>query len=109
LEISSNICCLHGAPIDAELEARKQSALQGKPYVPPYNDLDVIAGQGTLGVELAEQAPDLDAVFISVGDGGDVPRQEGRGGLVWPQHCVRYVHQRRAERTCGVTASRTIS
>lgn len=36
----------------------------------PYNDLDTVAGQGTLGVELAEQAPDLDAVFVCVGGGG---------------------------------------
>ena len=36
----------------------------------PYSDLDVIAGQGTIGLELAEQCPDLAAVFACVGGGG---------------------------------------
>jgi threonine dehydratase len=61
---------LTGTPLDIELEARRQSELQGKPYVAPYNDLDTVAGQGTLGMELFEQAPDLDAVFVNCGGGG---------------------------------------
>ena len=48
----------------AELEARRKAQLQGKTYISPYNDLDVVAGQGTIGVELARQAPDLAAVFV---------------------------------------------
>jgi threonine dehydratase len=59
-----------GPPLEAEHAARKYAADHGIPYISPYNDLDVVAGQGTLGVELFEQAPDLDAVFISVGGGG---------------------------------------
>jgi len=59
-----------GPLIEAELEARRQSEKQNKPYISPYNDLDVIAGQGSIGMELVEQAPDLDAVFVSVGGGG---------------------------------------
>lgn len=39
-------------------------------YVSPYNDEEVIAGQGTIGVELFRQLPDLDAVFVSIGGGG---------------------------------------
>jgi threonine dehydratase len=59
-----------GPPLAAELEARRQSELLGKPYVAPYNDVDTMAGQGTIGVELSEQASDLDAVFVCVGGGG---------------------------------------
>lgn len=59
-----------GAPLDAEIEARRQAELQGKPYVPPYNDIETMAGQGTLGMEIARAAPDLDAVFVCVGGGG---------------------------------------
>jgi threonine dehydratase len=59
-----------GPPIEAELLARRHAERQGKVYISPYNDLDVVAGQGTMGMELLEQAPDLDAVFISVGGGG---------------------------------------
>jgi threonine dehydratase len=39
-------------------------------YVSPYNDAAVIAGQGTCGIELLKQLPDLDAVVIAVGGGG---------------------------------------
>jgi len=61
----------------------------------PYNDLDVVAGQGTLGVELAEQAAQLDAVFISVGCGDSSAgtgsalkhlRPETRVVGVWPEN-----------------------
>lgn len=38
--------------------------------VPPFDDLDVIAGQGTVGIELMQQRPDLDYVFVPVGGGG---------------------------------------
>ena len=39
-------------------------------FVSPYNDVDVISGQGTLGVEIYNQLPDIDGVFITVGGGG---------------------------------------
>ncbi len=39
-------------------------------FVSPYNDVDVISGQGTLGVEIYDQLPDIDGVFITVGGGG---------------------------------------
>jgi threo-3-hydroxy-L-aspartate ammonia-lyase len=42
----------------------------GQVLVPPYNDPDVIAGQGTIGVELAEQLPHLSAVVVPIGGGG---------------------------------------
>lgn len=57
-------------PLSVELEAARQAKLQGKPFVSPYNDAQVIAGQGTIGMELHEQAEHLDAVFVAVGGGG---------------------------------------
>lgn len=66
----AEVVVVHGPPIDAELEARRQAELQGKTYISPYNDLDVVAGQGTIGIELARQEPQLSAVFVSVGGGG---------------------------------------
>jgi len=68
--LGAKLVVVDGSLLDSEDEARRQSELQGKPYVAPSNDLDTMAGQGTLGVELVEQAPDLDAVFMSVGGGG---------------------------------------
>jgi threonine dehydratase len=52
--------------------ARRYAEEHELSYVSPYNDVDVIAGQGTIGVEMLEQAGDrgLDAVFVSVGGGG---------------------------------------
>ena len=61
-----------GDPMAAELEARALADREGRVYISPYNDADVMAGQGTLGVVLLEQRPDLEAVFIAVGGGGVV-------------------------------------
>ena len=53
-----------------EQYARQLAESTSQIYVSPYNDEDVIAGQGSIGIELLLQMPDLDAVFISVGGGG---------------------------------------
>ncbi len=54
----------------SEREAHRVAAEQGRSYVSPYNDPVIVAGQGTIGRELIEQVPDMDAVVISVGGGG---------------------------------------
>ncbi|MEM7336818.1 MAG: threonine/serine dehydratase [Chloroflexota bacterium] len=56
--------------LDTELEARTFAKREGMTFISPYNDPYVMAGQGTIGVELLEQLPGLDAVFVSVGGGG---------------------------------------
>lgn len=56
--------------LDTEIEARKVAALRNLEYISPYNDLVVMAGQGTIAVELRRQLPDMDAVIIAVGGGG---------------------------------------
>ena len=53
-----------------EVYARQLAENANQVYVSPYNDIDVIAGQGTIGIELLQQLPDLDAVFVSIGGGG---------------------------------------
>lgn len=53
-----------------EVYARKFALETNQVYISPYNDEDVIAGQGTIGVELLRQLPELDAVFVSIGGGG---------------------------------------
>ena len=57
-------------PMAAELAARALGEREGRVYISPYNDADVMAGQGTVAVELLEQCPDVEAVFVSVGGGG---------------------------------------
>jgi len=57
-------------PLEAELAARAAAAEQGKVFISPYNDLQVMAGQGTIAVELLRQLPSIDALFVAVGGGG---------------------------------------
>ena len=54
----------------AEAHARALAEQEGRPFVSPYNDVEVAAGQGTLGVELTRQLAGIDAVFIALGGGG---------------------------------------
>jgi threonine dehydratase len=55
---------------DAEIEARRVGDEEGKTYLSPYNDPIVVGGQGTCGLEISEQLPDLDAAFFACGAGG---------------------------------------
>lgn len=57
-------------PLEAELAARAAAQASGRTYVSPYNDWHVVAGQGTIAVELLRQFERLDAVFIATGGGG---------------------------------------
>ena len=62
---------LEGASVDEALElARSARASTGAALVHPFDDLDVIAGQGTLALELLEDVPDLKRVIVPVGGGG---------------------------------------
>ncbi len=56
--------------LDTEQHARAFAEERGMYYVSPYNDPAVVAGQGTCGVEIVRQLPDVDAAFIAVGGGG---------------------------------------
>ena len=61
----------HGTDgLDTEQYARQYSVDNGMPYLSPYNDLDVVAGQGSCGVEIARQLGEIDAVFVAIGGGG---------------------------------------
>jgi threonine dehydratase len=61
-----------GSSVDDALEAARERAAQDErvAFVHPFEDPDVIAGQGTLGLELLEQVPDLARVIVPVGGGG---------------------------------------
>jgi len=53
-----------------EQEARREAERTGAVYISPYNDLDVVAGQGSLAVELEEELGRIDELFVAVGGGG---------------------------------------
>ena len=55
---------------DREALVRALAAERGLALVHPYDDLDVIAGQGTVALELLEQIPELDTLLVPVGGGG---------------------------------------
>jgi threonine dehydratase len=55
---------------EAYLEARRMEREEGLTFVHPFDDEVVIAGQGTLGLEVVEQVAGLDAVLVPVGGGG---------------------------------------
>ncbi len=57
-------------PLSAELAARCAAEASDRVFISPYNDRDVVAGQGTIGLELLRQITPLDAVFVAVGGGG---------------------------------------
>jgi threonine dehydratase len=62
---------LHGETYDqARQHAQALSRQRILTYVPGFDDADIIAGQGTLGLEILEDLPDVDAIVVPVGGGG---------------------------------------
>jgi threonine dehydratase len=62
---------LHGTIWDeADQKARELVESEGLTYVHPFDDLDLIAGQGTLGLEIYEDWPDVELVVVPIGGGG---------------------------------------
>jgi len=62
---------LHGGGYDeAHAEARRLETVERLTFLHPFDDPAVIAGQGTVGLELLEQVPELDAIVVPVGGGG---------------------------------------
>src|SRR5271156_4839262 len=55
---------------ERQLKAEKLAAQHGYVIVPPYNDEQIIAGQGTMGLEILEDLPDVETVLAPVGGGG---------------------------------------
>lgn len=66
----AEICLVEGVYDDAYKKALSLRDEMGYTFIHPFNDPDVIAGQGTIALELAEQIPDMDAVIVPVGGGG---------------------------------------
>lgn len=66
----AEICLVEGVYDDAYAEALRLRDEKGYTFIHPFDDEDVIAGQGTIGLELMEQLPDMDAVIVPIGGGG---------------------------------------
>ena len=101
---------VHGAEVvlegdtlaDAAAHARDRQAREGLTFIHPYDDSAVIAGQGTVALEMLEQAPGLDALLVPVGGGGLISgmacaaRALNPGIEIWGVESTAYcaMHQR---------------
>ena len=56
--------------IDRQTRAEQEAAARGLAIIPPFDHPMIIAGQGTVGLELLEQVPDLGTVYVPMGGGG---------------------------------------
>lgn len=66
----ANVVLVPGVYDDAHAEAVRLRDEQGLTFIHPFDDERVMAGQGTIGLEIAEQLPDADAVLVPIGGGG---------------------------------------
>ncbi len=66
----ADICLVPGVYDDAYNRALQLKDEKGYTFIHPFNDEDVIAGQGTIGLEILEQLPDVEVVIVPVGGGG---------------------------------------
>ncbi|MDO4159075.1 MAG: threonine ammonia-lyase [Prevotellaceae bacterium] len=68
--LGADICLVPGVYDDAYQRALQLRDEHGYTFIHPFNDENVIAGQGTIGLELLEQLPDIEAVVVPIGGGG---------------------------------------
>ena len=61
---------LHGQSIVECIEKAQKLAQNGNVFIHPFDDPDIICGQGTIGLEILEDLPDTDAIFVPIGGGG---------------------------------------
>jgi threonine dehydratase len=55
---------------EAERKAKELAHIEGRLYISPYNDEQIIAGHGTIGLEILKERPELEVVVVPVGGGG---------------------------------------
>lgn len=66
----AEVCLVKGVYDDAYNKALEIKEERGMTFIHPFNDPDVIAGQGTIGLEILNQLPDADVVVVPIGGGG---------------------------------------
>lgn len=69
-KLGAKVCLVKGAYDDAYEYALKLQQETGATFIHPFDDDEVIAGQGTIGLEILDQLEDVDAVIVPVGGGG---------------------------------------
>jgi threonine dehydratase len=116
--LNAQIEYIDGGCLQAELKARQVAKEKQSVFISPYNDIDVIAGQGTIGVEIVKDNVEADAIFISVGGGGLI---SGIGSYLkhqfketeiigcWPEVACSLFQWLKAKKVIPVTEAETIS
>jgi threonine dehydratase len=66
----ADVCLVKGVYDDAYAKAMELKDEMGYTFIHPFDDIDVIAGQGTIGLEILNQLSDVDAVIVPIGGGG---------------------------------------
>ena len=66
----AQVCLVKGVYDDAYAKAIELRDEMGYSFIHPFNDVDVIAGQGTIGLEILDQLPEADVIVVPVGGGG---------------------------------------
>ncbi len=66
----AEVCLVEGVYDDAYNKALELRDEKGYTFIHPFNDEDVIAGQGTIGLEILEDLPDVEAIIVPIGGGG---------------------------------------
>lgn len=121
--LQARVQAVTGDPLLAEQTARREAEQSGRAYISPYNDSDVISGQGTIAVEILRQlsrlgTDRLDSVFVAVGGGGliggiglhlesESPATEVVG--CWPENSPALYECMRAGKIIEVPEQPTIS
>ena len=109
---------LEGHSIGESIEKARQLASEGRSFIHPFDDPDIICGQGTIGLEILEDLPEPDAVVVPIGGGGLIsgiavavkalsPRTQVIG--VQARACPSAFEARKAGAALSVEADRSIA
>ena len=111
---------LSGAVFAETLHAAQEyAAKKGAIFIPPYDNVDVILGQGTVGLEILDQVPDVKNVIVAIGGGGlaagvatYLKAALGKGVKVWgvqAENAASYVTSLKAGKPTEIKTKRTIA
>ncbi len=117
-QLGAGIVKVEGNPLLAELAASRQAGITGQTFISPYNDADIIAGQGTVGLEMLNKNIEFDSIFVSVGGGGLISgigsyvkqkSPDTRISACWPANSPAMHHCLEAGKILDVEESETLS
>lgn len=69
-ELGAEVCLVPGVYDDAYAKAMQLNEEKHMTFIHPFDDEQVIAGQGTVGMEILNENPDIDVIFVPIGGGG---------------------------------------